>query len=266
MPSRRFWLPGYRLPGWWFSPAQQAAADTVHPRSAASGSTAEKAAALAKAKETGRPYELTSQRTETSDTWALPSGKWSVKRYSTTVRVKRGSGWVEADPGLQFDANGRVIPKAAAVSIAFSGGGSGALLSGEVKGRKLSLTWPSALPRPTLADNVATYANVLPDVDLQLKAEVEGFSQLLVVKNAKAAKHPDLATLRFKLDTVGLNVSTDAITGLIKAADPAGQNVFTATTPMMWDSGSGAGTVAPSSKGAASRSVLLRRPGFCGAR
>ncbi|MGW7176581.1 ricin-type beta-trefoil lectin domain protein [Streptomyces xanthophaeus] len=98
-------------------------------------------------------------------------------------------------------------------------------------------------------------------MDLQLKAEVEGFSQLLVVKNAKAAKHPDLATLRFKLDTVGLNVSTDATTGLIKAVDPAGQNVFTATTPMMWDSGSGAGTVAPSSKGAASRSVLASGQG-----
>ncbi|KOY56719.1 hypothetical protein [Streptomyces sp. XY332] len=43
-------------------------------------------------------------------------------------------------------------------------------------------------------------------MDLQLKAEVEGFSQLLVVKTPAAAQHPDLASLKFKLDTVGLNV------------------------------------------------------------
>ncbi|KJY46863.1 hypothetical protein VR46_06715, partial [Streptomyces sp. NRRL S-444] len=50
--------------------------------------------ALAKAKETGQPYELTSARTETSDTWALPTGKWTVKRYGTTVRVRRAGAWV----------------------------------------------------------------------------------------------------------------------------------------------------------------------------
>ncbi|MET9884073.1 FG-GAP-like repeat-containing protein [Streptomyces sp. NPDC006430] len=192
--------------------------------------------ALAKAKETGQPYELTSARTETSDTWALPTGKWSVKRYGTTVRVRRAGGWVTTDPTLQFAADGKVTPKAAAVQVSFSGGGTGPLLTGVRDGRTLALTWPKALPTPTLAANVATYANVLPDVDLQLKADVEGFSQLLVVKTAEAAKHPDLATLKFKLDTVGLNVTTDATTGLLSAVNPAGQNVFTASAPMMWDS------------------------------
>ncbi|MFD7553344.1 FG-GAP-like repeat-containing protein [Streptomyces sp. NPDC059835] len=192
--------------------------------------------ALAKAKETGQPYELTSARTETSDTWALPTGKWSVKRHGTTVRVRRAGGWAATDPTLQFAADGKVTPKVSAVSIAFSGGGTGPLLTGVRNGRTLSLTWPTALPKPTLAANVATYANVLPDVDLQLKAEVEGFSQLLVVKTAAAAKHPDLATLKFKLDTVGLNVAKDATTGLLTAANPAGEIVFTSPNPTMWDS------------------------------
>ncbi|MFF4389395.1 FG-GAP-like repeat-containing protein [Streptomyces sp. NPDC001552] len=192
--------------------------------------------ALAKAKETGQPYELTSARTETSDTWALPTGKWSVKRHGTTVRIRRAGGWVATDPSLQFAADGKVKPKASAVAIAFSGGGTGPLLTGVKDGRTLSLTWPTALPKPTLAANVATYPNVLPDVDLQLKAEVEGFSQLLVVKTAAAAKHPDLATLKFKLDTVGLDVSRDATTGLLTAVNPAGEIVFTSPTPVMWDS------------------------------
>ncbi|MEV0992648.1 FG-GAP-like repeat-containing protein [Streptomyces sp. NPDC049949] len=192
--------------------------------------------ALAKAKETGRPYELVSARTETSDTWALPTGKWSVKRYGTTVRVRREGAWVAVDPTLAFAPDGRVSPRAAAVQFAFSGGGTDPLLTAVKDGRTLSLTWPSALPRPTLAANVATYTNILPDVDLQLKAEVEGFSQLLVVKTAAAAQHPDLATLKFKLNTVGLSVSTDAASGSINAVDPAGQTAFTASTPMMWDS------------------------------
>ncbi|WP_437087333.1 FG-GAP-like repeat-containing protein [Streptomyces sp. enrichment culture] len=206
--------------------------------------------ALAKAKETGQPYELVAARTETSDTWALPTGKWSVKRHGTTVRVRRAGGWVATDPALEFAPDGKVRPKASAVSIAFSGGGTGPLLTGVKNGRTLSFSWPAALPKPTLAANVATYANVLPDVDLQVKAEVEGFSQLLVVKTPAAAKHPDLATLRLKIDTVGLNVSRDAATGLLTAVNPAGEIVFTSPTPLMWDSTTTAGTAAPAAAGA----------------
>ncbi|MDD9375114.1 ricin-type beta-trefoil lectin domain protein [Streptomyces sp. ZAF1911] len=192
--------------------------------------------ALAKAKETGQPYELVSARTESSDTWATPAGKWTVKRYGTPVRVLRGGAWVATDPTLVFGSDGKVVSKAATVSVSFSGGGTGPLLTGVKDGRTLSLTWPKALPKPTLAENVATYANVLPDVDLQVKAEVEGFSQLLVVKTASAAQNPELAALRFKLDTVGLNVATNAATGSITAVDPAGQTVFTSPSPSMWDS------------------------------
>ncbi|MYT21461.1 VCBS repeat-containing protein, partial [Streptomyces sp. SID7760] len=174
-----------------------------------------------------------------------PTGKWSVNRHGTTVRILRGGAWLPTDATLQFAPDGRVAPKASAVSVSFSGGGTGALLTGVRDGRALSLTWPKALPKPSLAGNVATYADVLPDVDLQLKAEVEGFSQLLVVKTPAAAQHPDLATLRFKLDTVGLNVTTDTTTGLINAVNPAGQSVFTASTPMMWDSTTVGGGASP---------------------
>ncbi|WP_405490192.1 hypothetical protein [Streptomyces sp. NBC_00096] len=135
-----------------------------------------------------------------------------------------------------FAADGKVVSKAATVSVSFSGGGTGPLLTGVKDGRTLSLSWPKALPKPTLAANVATYADVLPDVDLQVKAEAEGFSQLLVVKTAAAAANPELAALKFKVDTVGLNVSTDAGTGAIAAVDPAGQTVFTSPSPSMWDS------------------------------
>jgi hypothetical protein len=50
---------------------------------------------------------------------------------------------------------------------------------------------------------VATYANVLPGVDLKLTADVEGFSQVLVVKDRTAAADPTLATLAFPMTTPG---------------------------------------------------------------
>ncbi|MDX3095099.1 bulb-type lectin domain-containing protein [Streptomyces sp. ME19-03-3] len=110
------------------------------------------------------------------------------------------------------------------------------------------------MPKPTLNGNVATYAEVLPGVDLQLKAEIEGFSQLLVVKTAEAAENPALASLKYKVDTVGLNVSTDATTGSVTAVNPAGQTVFTSPSPLMWDSSSissGAPSAARSASAAA---------------
>ncbi len=206
------------------------------PDPVADGSKSAEDFALERAKATGRPFELTSARTESSDTWALPDGTWSLKRYGTPVRMLRDGAWVPTDATLAFKADGSVAPRAATVAVTFSGGGTGPLLSGVKDGRTLTLTWPSALPKPTLADNVATYSEVLPGVDLQLKAEVEGFSQLLVVKSAEAAKNPQLASLKYKLDTVGLNVSTDEQTGSITAVNPAGQTVFTSPTPLMWDS------------------------------
>ncbi|MEU8764144.1 FG-GAP-like repeat-containing protein [Streptomyces sp. NPDC048659] len=216
--------------------AAPAAAVWVEPDPVADGSMSEEDFALKRAKETGQPYELVSARTESSDTWAQPAGSWTVKRYGTPIRVLRDGRWVQTDPTLEFTSDGSVAAKATTVSVRFSGGGTMPLLSGVKDGRALSLSWPAALPRPALNANVATYPDVLPDVDLQLKAEVEGFSQLLVVKTAEAARNPALATLKFKLDTVGLTVSADAATGALTAVNPAGQTVFTSPSPLMWDS------------------------------
>ncbi len=152
------------------APVSEAAAATDP---VAEGSVSAEDFALAKAKETGQLQELVSARTETSDTWATPDGKWTVRRHGTPVRVLRAGAWVATDPSLMFASDGKVVSKAATVSVSFSGGGTGPLLTGVMDGRTLSLSWPKALPKPTLAGNVATYANVLPSVDLQVKAEIE---------------------------------------------------------------------------------------------
>ncbi|MEU9064776.1 FG-GAP-like repeat-containing protein [Streptomyces sp. NPDC048430] len=223
----------------------------------AEGSMSEEDFALAQAKSLDQPYELTSARTESSDTWALPDGSFSVKRYGTPVRLLRDGAWVPTDATLVFTSEGKVAPKASTVAVSFSGGGSGPLLAGVKDGRTLALGWPKVLPKPTLNENVATYGEVLPGVDLQLKAEVEGFSQLLVVKTAEAATNPELASLKYKLSTVGLTVSTDTETGSVTAVNPAGETVFTSPTPLMWDS-----TTATS--GTAAKAALTAQSGAGG--
>ncbi|MFH8224621.1 FG-GAP-like repeat-containing protein [Streptomyces sp. NPDC018057] len=221
---------------WAVSLPTHAAAASAEADPVGDGSMSEEEYALKQAVATGHPYELVSARTETTDTWALPDRSWSVKRYSTPVRLLRNGAWVPTDPTLAFAADGSVAPQASTVDVRFSGGGSGPLLTGVRDGRTLSLTWTTAVPKPKLDGNVATYSEVLPGVDLQLKAEVEGFSQLLVVKNAQAATNPALASLKYKLDTIGLDISTDPETGSVTAVNPAGQTIFTSPSPLMWDS------------------------------
>ncbi|MGA5703845.1 VCBS repeat-containing protein [Peterkaempfera bronchialis] len=184
---------------------------------------------------TGEPVEVLAERTETSTVYANPSGTFTEERHVVPVRVVQDHRFVDVDTDLAVQTDGSIAPKAAAVGITFSGGGSTPLVSIQRDGRSMSLSWPGTLPEPSIKGDVASYADVLPDVDLQLKATVDGYQQLLVVKTAEAAKNPALSAIHYGLKADGVEVSTDAH-GNLKAVNPAGQEVFTGPTPRMWDS------------------------------
>ncbi|MEU6994660.1 LamG-like jellyroll fold domain-containing protein [Streptomyces sp. NPDC046465] len=129
-----------------------------------------------------------------------------------------------------------VAPKATAVGLAFSGGGAAPLVRMTKAGRALELSWPTRLPEPRLEGDTATYADVLPDVDLRMGAQEDGFTQLLVVKSAKAAHSSELAELRLKLNADGMDVREAAGGGLEALDKGAKSPVFEAPTPVMWDS------------------------------
>ncbi|MFI8370978.1 FG-GAP-like repeat-containing protein [Streptomyces sp. NPDC085466] len=226
--------------------AVPAAASEAPEDPVADGSLSEEDYALREAAATGQPHEVVSRRTESSETWAQPGGGFKVTEHGAPVRLWRDGGWLDADPTLQFATDGSVVTKATDIAVRFSGGGTAPLIEGSKDGRTLSLTWPKALPTPTLEGNIATYAEVLPGVDLQLKAEVEGFSQVFVVKTPQAAQNPELKQLQFGVATDGLTVEKDAETGSLTALDPAGQIVFSSSAPMMWDSTSAPGSEAGS--------------------
>ncbi|MDK1475614.1 DNRLRE domain-containing protein [Streptomyces sp. 549] len=141
-----------------------------------------------------------------------------------------------------------MAPRAAAGSVSFSAGGADPLVQLADQGRELSLSWPKPLPKPVLEGNIARYPDVLPDVDLSVAAEVDGFSQVLIVKTPEAARHYDLQKIDFDLGTKGLELLSDSESGSLTAVNPAGQTLFATSTARMWDSSTTAGETAASAR------------------
>ena len=151
-------------------------------------------ASLAMARRCKVPVAVTESITETDRVIANPDGTATFEHRYRPVRVKRSGHWVPVDTTLERRADGSIAPRAAAVDISFSAGGDVAMVTVANQAASLSLGSPVGdLPAPALAGNTATYREVLPGVDLQLRADVDGYSQVFVVKSAKAAANPSTA-------------------------------------------------------------------------
>ncbi|WP_368660679.1 LamG-like jellyroll fold domain-containing protein [Streptomyces marincola] len=195
------------------------------------------AEALALAAESGEPVEVMELRGETSEVFATPAGTLEAREYLSPRWTRVDGAWQAVDHDLAPRPDGTVGPRAATVELSFSGGGDDDLVRMVRHGRELALTWPGELPVPVLEGPVATYPEVLPDVDLRMTAVPDGFLSLLVVRTPEAAARPEVAELRFGMRAEGLDVSvTDE--GALEAVDEgSGGAVFTAPAPLMWDSG-----------------------------
>ncbi|WP_406494930.1 LamG domain-containing protein [Streptomyces sp. NBC_01604] len=199
-------------------------------------------AALAEAARTGKDVEVAALRSETAEVFAKPDGTLEAIEHLRPVRTRVDGAWKDIDTTLERRSDGSVAPKVAATGIVFSGGGDQPLIRLEQAGRALSLSWPDKLPEPVLDGATATYSTVLPDVDLQVRADIDGISQVLVVKSAEAAANPKLAELRLAMDAEGMTVGKTADGGLAATDSGAGGTVFEAPRPLMWDSSKGTGT------------------------
>jgi hypothetical protein len=229
------------LPG-----AANAAVET-RPAKPLMKSTLDATSASAKARSTGAPVEVTASTNETSLLVANPSGSFTLTENSRPVRVYRDSSWVPVDLTLTLGSDGSVAAAAAPTPVAFSGGGTGPLVRIGSSAASMSLSWPGgSLPTPTLVGDTATYPNVLPDIDLRMTADVDGYGEVLIVKTPSAAANPALKTLRFGMTATGVTASKDR-NGNLDFRDSSGAVVFHAPTPTMWDTPGVAGKVAPRS-------------------
>ncbi len=202
----------------------------------AATTAATEAAAVRLARESGKPVQVQQKNTQTSEVLANPGGTFTLRSNARPVRVKQDGTWRGIDTTLKLGADGTVAPVAAAVEMAFSGGGDVPMVEvAEGKG-SVTVRWPGKLPKPTLAGNTATYAEVLPGVDLKMIAEADTYIQTLVVRDAEAAKNPALAalTLNVTASNLTLKVGKD---GRVTAGDRAGKEVFVSSAARMWDSG-----------------------------
>ncbi|MQY36162.1 hypothetical protein SRB17_41590 [Streptomyces sp. RB17] len=200
------------------------------------------AAAQGKAASTGSPVQVDALTTETATVQANPSGTVTWTTSLLPERVRKDDAWVPVDATLQQNDDGSYSPKAAAEPLAFSGGGSAPLVSMTSGKAQLAFSWPQTLPKPTVSGATITYPDVLKDVDLKLTANtVGGFSELIVVKTAEAADDPALATLKLATHATGVTVSDDGHDNL-QATTSAGQVMFSAPQPVMWDSSSDGAT------------------------
>ncbi|MEV6494573.1 LamG-like jellyroll fold domain-containing protein, partial [Actinoplanes sp. NPDC051633] len=155
--------------------------------------------------------------------------------------VRDGGGWTDPDTRLSKRPDGSVAPAAVVKPLVFSGGGSKAPLARlSVGDRSIELRWPKALPAPRLSGGTATYPEVLSGVDLELTAQLDGFSSVLVVKNRAAAADPGLSAVDFGLTARGLTVTKEP-DGTMAARDEAGAVVFASTRVEMTDAGRASG-------------------------
>lgn len=212
----------------------------VNPAAAAAPpSCADKAdtetAALAISAACGSQVEILSARSETDQVFANADGSLTLRRHVTPQRVRHGDKWVPVDPTLRIGADGLIRPVAVPAEIAFSGGGTAPLVTLAEGASRLELSWPAPLPKPALVGDTATYAEVFPGVDLRMSASVEGFQQILVVKDRHAAQNPALSRIATKVATHGLSLRAGA-KGRVDALDASGKLVFFSDGAFMWDS------------------------------
>ncbi|MGA3540861.1 LamG-like jellyroll fold domain-containing protein [Micromonosporaceae bacterium DT194] len=184
----------------------------------------------------GQPVVVDGSRTEFAEVTALPDGRLQFSSAVAPQRTRKDGRWADIDLNLAQGADGRWRPTAAVAEVAFSGGGDTPMVTLTRGGSDVALSWPQALPVPTVSGDSLTYADVLPDVDLVVRATRTGFTHALVVKTPVAAKNPAVRTVRFRLG--GEATVLPAPDGSLRAI--AGNAVIASAEPaMMWDSRTG---------------------------
>ncbi|MDX8143613.1 LamG domain-containing protein [Lentzea sp. BCCO 10_0061] len=190
--------------------------------------------ALAAAKKYDKPVKVSGLTTEASETVATPDGQMELVQSLKPERAKRGNKWVPVSTRLRKDSDGLIRPEAATVDLQFSGKGKGKPLASVAKdGVEVGLTWLESLPEPRVDGAKTTYSEVWPGIDLTVEATATGFSQLLVVKNADAAKSDKLRKVTYGSHVKGGKLSH--ADGVLTVKDTQGQVRFTGDASQMWD-------------------------------
>ncbi|MEV0196092.1 DNRLRE domain-containing protein [Nonomuraea sp. NPDC050691] len=172
--------------------------------------------ALAQAKKDNRRVEIESLRSESATYYANPDGKTvRMELHTQPIRVKNadGKGFTPIDTTL-VEADGAIKPKAVKGNLVLSAGQDKTLLKSQAADATAEISTPSALPKPRLKGNTATY----PDAygkgrDLAVIANATGFRQQIII-----AERPT--------DPVSFRVPVDLPKGLSFKKNDAGRPII----------------------------------------
>ncbi|MBG0824881.1 DNRLRE domain-containing protein [Planomonospora sp. ID91781] len=185
----------------------------------------------------GKPVEVADQTTATSITYAQPDGKtFTTEITAGPVRTRQGDGWVPIDTTL-VEQNGVLKPKAMAsdVAVAVTNGGTDAFVSmTAADGQSYTLSWPTALPKPTVSKNAATFTDAAgKGVDLVVTVLPTGFRHDVVLRERPAKP----LEIRLGVQTEGLTLSEGKGGRLLLTRGKGKKLVASAPQPVMWDAG-----------------------------
>ncbi|GAA0524202.1 hypothetical protein GCM10010172_00760 [Paractinoplanes ferrugineus] len=180
-----------------------------------------------------QPVMVESSRTEFSQVVAQPDGHLRFESAVVPQRARRGSGWADVDLNLTRGADGRLRPTVSVADVAFSGDGSGPLVTLTRAGQTVTMSWPGTLPKPTVDKSSAKYSEVMPGVDLVVRATETGFTHTLVIKSAAAAAQRSVAEIRLGL---GGTARISANRGVLTAVGRGASVLASAEPAVMWDS------------------------------
>ncbi|MBS2967143.1 hypothetical protein KGA66_29210, partial [Actinocrinis puniceicyclus] len=204
-------------------------------------------AAATQAKASGKPVPVTALTDEVTQVTAQPDGQFTADTNVTPVRALHSGTWVPIDTHLHRNPDGSLSPNATAYgTVRFSGGGTAALATTTSGGVSYTLSWPGRLAAPRVSGSSATYPDVLPGVDLQVQAtDTGGFSTVLIVKTAAAARNPQLKTLNLPTRIAGGQITRSrAKDGITLSSGPRGP-ILQSASPLMWDSNTTLAAVNP---------------------
>jgi hypothetical protein len=178
--------------------------------------------------------------TPTNTVTANPNGTLTLTQSTAPVRKLSGGTWKNLDATLHRGANGNVSTAVTSAGVALSGGGSGPMATLTAAGRTITVSFPTSfpapLPAPELAGGTATYADVIPGVDLQVAVDAQGaVSDVIVVHSVAAAADPRLRSLELGIQSPGLTLGVGAA-GDVTLGGKGGHVVLATPTPFMWDS------------------------------
>ncbi|MBB5630197.1 DNRLRE domain-containing protein [Sphaerisporangium krabiense] len=190
------------------------------------------------ARSQGSRVLVTGETTESNLTYANADSTFTIEAAGGIARVKRGEAWVPVDPALA-EAGGVLRPRATKADVEFSAGGGDRPLAkmSYGDGRFIALSWPTALPRPTVKGAVATYADAAGrNADLVVTALPAGFRHDVVLRQRPTA--PVRFELPVQTEGVTLGVTED---GGLKLSTGKGEVVASAPAPVVYESPPGDG-------------------------